>query len=129
MNNFEPRSRTEQLLTRFERGLRLVVVFFVVLLLMVALFPALSGKAHAAGFNAWPHPKGIAQCWTSLFEQDGANIQAVTQTISADTAWVKYRITLQNGMEKELVCHPASGKVTEAEQERSSRLENASPWK
>lgn len=114
MKDFESRGRTEKLLARFERGLLLVVGFFVVLLLLIALFPGLSGKAHAAGFNAWPHPVGMAQCWSSLFEEYGANMLKVTQTVSTDSVWVKYRITLQGGEKKELVCHTTSGKVGEA---------------
>ena len=61
----------------------------------------------------------IAHCWTGLFEQHGANMLKVTQTFSANSALMKYRVTLQGGKEIELVCHPASGKVTEAEQEHS----------
>jgi len=120
MKDFEPRSRTEQFLARFERVLLLVVGFFVVLLLLIALFPGISGKAHAAGFNSWPHPKGMAQCWSSLFEEYGVNMLKVTQTVSADTVWVNYRITLQGGEEKELVCHSTSGKVTQAGHEHSN---------
>jgi hypothetical protein len=118
MKGFEPRTRVEQFLARFERGLLLVIGFFIVLLLTIALFTGASGKANAAGYNSWPYSKGIAHCWASLFEQYGANMLAVTQTVSADSASVKYRISLQGGEEKVLVCHSASGKVTETEQER-----------
>lgn len=113
MNDFEPRHILAQLLARFERGLLLIIGFLMALLLASAAFTAASGNAHAAGFNSWPHPKGIAHCWSSLFEEYGANMRKVTQTVSAGSASVKYRITLQGGEEKELVCHPASGKVAE----------------
>ena len=115
MNDFEPRNILAKLLARFERGVLLAIGFLMALLLASVFFTATSGKAHAAGYNSWPHPKGITQCWSSLFEQYGANIMKLTQAVSTGSASVKYRITLQGGKEKELVCYPASGKVAEAE--------------
>ncbi|MFA7242602.1 MAG: hypothetical protein WC091_21040 [Sulfuricellaceae bacterium] len=75
---------------------------------------------HAAGYNSWPHSKGVAHCWINLFEQYGTNMLKLTQTVPPGSASVQYRITLQGGEEKGLVCHSAFGKVTEAAQERSS---------
>jgi hypothetical protein len=118
MKDFGPRNSLEQLVAKFERGLFLVFGLALMVLLTVILFLVASGKANAAGYNSWPAPKGIAQCWTSLFEEYGTNMLKVTQTVSADSALVKYRITLQSGEEKELICHSASGNLTEAEQER-----------
>jgi hypothetical protein len=115
MNDFEPHRIMALFLARFERTLLLAIGFLMALLLASLFFKAACGSANAAGFNSWPHPKGIAHCWTSLFEQYGVNMLKVTQNVATGSASVKYRIALQGGEEKELVCHPASGKVTEAE--------------
>jgi hypothetical protein len=120
MHDFEPRNIMAQLLARFERGLLLVIGALMALLMAGVDFTAISGKAHAADYNSWPHPKGIAHCWTSLFEQYGTNMLKLTQTVTPGSASVKYRITLQSGEEKGLVCHSAFGKVAEITQERSS---------
>lgn len=120
MHDFEPRNIMAQLLARFERGLFLIIGFLMALLPASVAFTATSGKAHAAGYNSWPHPKGIAHCWTSMFEQYGTNMLKLTQSVSTGGALVKYRINLQGGEEKELVCHSAFGKVAEITQERSS---------
>jgi cytochrome b561 len=123
MKDYETHDRKERILARLLRALLLLVGFFLIPLLGILLIAGGGGKAHATGFNSWPHSKGIAHCWTRLFEQYGANMAKVTQTVSADSALVNYHVTLQGGKEMELVCHPASGKVMEAEQERSNRQE------
>lgn len=114
MRDLGSQRRLARLLARFERGLLPVAGLFLVPLLILGD----GSKANAAGFNSWPRPKGIAHCWTSLFDQYGANMLKVTQTVSIDNAWVDYRVFLKNGEEKALVCHPASGKVSEAGQQR-----------
>ena len=118
MNDFEPRNLLAQLPARFERALLLVIGLLMALLLVGVTTTATSGIAHATGYNSWPHPKWMAECWTNLFEQYGANMLKVTQSVAADNAWVKYRITLQGGDEKDLVCYPTSAKVVEEERER-----------
>ena len=120
MSDFEPRNILAQMLAKFERGVLLVIGVLMALLLAGVALTASSGKAHAAGFNSWPRPAGIAHCWSGLFEQYGTNLLKVTQTVSAGSASVKYRITLQGGEEKDLVCNPASGKVDKTEQGRSN---------
>ena len=73
----------------------------------------LAGEAaHADGNYDLPRSmEGITKCWNRAQERYGPNIQRVTQKTTVEGTSVKYYISMDDGKDWVLTCHPASGKL------------------
>jgi len=78
----------------------------------LALLLLATEAAHAGGNYDLPRSKeGIIKCWNRVQERYGPDIQRVTQKTTAEGTLVEYYISMPNGEEWILTCHPASGKL------------------